>query len=187
MKTRALLRVGTLTVFSCLMAPASVLAAGGETFSHGCEVSAGTTLPQRGQGQYRFLGMLRVFQAAFYTAPETANPLGDIPRCLVIRYDRDFSAEQFQGVTRDGIRANLDAKTYASLAPRIEDYVRLYADVKEGDRYALIYVPGQGTKLTLNGKPRGTIAGRDFSAALFSIWLGENSMSKGLRRDLLGT
>jgi hypothetical protein len=62
-----------------------------------------------------------------------------------------------------------DAQTLEKLRPRIEKHNALYADVQPGDRYALTYVPGSGTELTLNGTPRGIIRGADFASAIFAI------------------
>jgi hypothetical protein len=56
-----------------------------------------------------------------------------------------------------------------------------------GDRYALTYLPGVGTELSLNGRPLGTIPGEDFAAALFSIWLGPHPLDDDLKRTLLAS
>jgi hypothetical protein len=58
--------------------------------------------------------------------------------------------------------------------------------VKPGDRYALTYVPGVGTELTLNGSPLGTVAGADFASAVFAIWLGPKALDESLKTQLLG-
>ena len=62
----------------------------------------------------------------------------------------------------------------------------MYVDVKPGDRYALTYVPGVGTELAFNGKPRGVIEGADFAAAYFAIWLGPQPLDNSLKEKLLG-
>jgi hypothetical protein len=62
----------------------------------------------------------------------------------------------------------------------------LYRDVKPGDRYALTYVPGVGTELALNGTRLGTVAGADFAAAVFAIWLGPKAIDDSLKTQLLG-
>ena len=61
----------------------------------------------------------------------------------------------------------------------------LYQDVEPGDRYALTYIPGVGTELSLNGEPQGLVEGREFSAALFGIWIGGTAMDEVLREELL--
>jgi hypothetical protein len=59
-------------------------------------------------------------------------------------------------------------------------------DVEPGDRYAITYVPGVGTELSLNGQTRGIIEGQDFASALFALWLGEKPFDKRFKADLLG-
>ena len=56
--------------------------------------------------------------------------------------------------------------------------------MKPGDRYALTYIPGVGTELALNGKPKGVIEG-DFAAAYFAIWLGAKPLDASLKAQLL--
>jgi hypothetical protein len=58
---------------------------------------------------------------------------------------------------------------------------------KEGDVIALDWVPGTGTRILLNGEPRGKpITGEDFYRALLRIWLGDDPVSKDLKKALLG-
>ena len=58
------------------------------------------------------------------------------------------------------------------LQSRIDNLAALYRDVKPGDRYALTYIPDEGTTLSLNGETLGSIPGDDFARAVFAIWLG---------------
>ena len=62
----------------------------------------------------------------------------------------------------------------------------LAVDVEPGDRYTLTYIPGEGTELALNGVPRGTIAGADFAAAIFTLWLGDKPIDERFKQSLLG-
>jgi hypothetical protein len=58
---------------------------------------------------------------------------------------------------------------------------------KQGDLIALDWLPGTGTRIVLNGEPRGKIiAGEDFYRALLRIWLGEDPAQESLKRALLG-
>ena len=50
----------------------------------------------------------------------------------------------------------------------------------------LDYIPGRGTRVTINGESKGLIAGRDFNNALLDIWLGEEPADKGLKKAMLG-
>ncbi|MDA8138151.1 MAG: chalcone isomerase family protein [Desulfobacteraceae bacterium] len=68
----------------------------------------------------------------------------------------------------------------------MEYHNSLYRDVKPGDRYALTYILGKGTQLSLNGTPLGLIPGAEFASALFAMWLGHNPMNEAFKEQLLG-
>ncbi len=48
------------------------------------------------------------------------------------------------------------------------------------------YTPGTGTEVAVKGKLKGTIPGKDFMEALFSIWFGKNPPSGDLKKGMLG-
>jgi hypothetical protein len=171
----------------CILAP-SVRAAQieGVEFAERYE-SGGTWLRLNGVGLLRYRIFLKGYVAALYLGEEVRaeRALADVPRRLEIEYFWSIPAEAFAKATRDGIERRVDAATIGRLAARIDQLNRLYEDVEPGDRYALTYVPGVGTELALNGKPRGVVEGADFSAALFAIWLGEQPLDEPLREQLL--
>jgi hypothetical protein len=142
----------------------------------------------RGSGMYEHWNWIDVFSAELYDLPKNrvGSVLRAVPKCLVLQYHRNFSAEQFADVTWEGIENNVGAIRLAKLAPRIKRFNALYREVQKGDRYSLSFVPGVGTVFAFNGKTRGTIEGDDFAAALFAIWLGKHSMDNDLRSSLLG-
>jgi Chalcone isomerase-like len=51
--------------------------------------------------------------------------------------------------------------------------------------HTLDYMSG-GTQISLNGTPRGTIAGEAFHRALLKIWLGNKPVQDDLKKSLLG-
>lgn len=57
---------------------------------------------------------------------------------------------------------------------------------KKGDRLLFVYRPGAGLEVQANGRPLGSIEGKDFSDALFRVWLGGKVSDKTLKKGLLG-
>jgi len=159
----------------------------GVTFSR--EVRAGdSTLTLRGYGLLRYMVFIKAYVAAFYL-PErirSENALGDVPKHLEIEYFHDINAQDFAKATTSSISRNLSLMTFQRLKPKIDEFNALYRDVKAGDRYALTYVPGNGTTLLWNGQPLGTVADEDFAVGLFGIWIGANPLDSDLKRLLLG-
>jgi len=132
--------------------------------------------------------LIRGCDIALYTpkgTPET-DVLGDIPRCLEFYYYRTIKAEQFATAAWDTLNKAFDKKVLDRNKAAIDKLHGIYKNVKKGDRYRLIYVPGKGTTLYLNGKALGTVEGSEFSKVYFSIWLGKKSLDEKLRARLLG-
>ena len=59
-------------------------------------------------------------------------------------------------------------------------------DAKKGDIYDVIYQPGQGISVEINGKRQGPIPSLEFKKAVFSIWLGEKPADAKLKKGMLG-
>lgn len=144
-------------------------------------------LQLRGTGLLRYRRVFKAYVAALYLE-ERARPdevLGEVPRRIEIEYFWPISADLFAQATVEGIARNVDAETLERLKAQIDALNALYRDIEPGDRYSLTYLPGRGTELAHNGAVRGVVAGDEFAAGLFAIWLGDNPLDEGLRRKLL--
>ena len=64
----------------------------------------------------------------------------------------------FGDAAEELLAGNLPPERIAAMRSRLDRLNRLYRDVEAGDRYRLTYVPGEGTTLSYNGQPLGTIA-----------------------------
>jgi len=148
----------------------------------------GVPLDLRGLATMTHRWIFTVSAAGFYTEPDAPleDPLADFPKRLEINYFYPIEAAQFADMTRHWVALNLSEAEYARVAGQVEDFNALYRDVTPGDRYALTYLPGRGTELSLNGRPLGRIAGHAFSRALFAIWLGGDPVDESVKAHLLG-
>lgn len=146
-----------------------------------------TALVLHGTGLMRYRYVIKAYVAALYLGErvDAEDVLDDVPRRLEIEYFWGIPAEAFARVTFEGIARNRGEAAAERMREAIDALSRLYADVAPGDRYALTYVPGVGTELSLNGVPRGVVEGAEFSSALFAIWLGEQPFDEALREQLL--
>lgn len=135
----------------------------------------------------RYRVVFKAYVAGLYLAPGVSpeRALEDVPRRLEIEYFWAIKGDDFRKVTFRGIERNVEPEVYAALMPSIERLNSFYRDVEPGDRYAITYLPGVGTELSLNGETLGVVEGADFAAALFSIWLGEDPLDRKLKDRLL--
>ena len=184
-------RVLSFIVVAALALPASVGQAAvkieGITFETSYRAND-TLLQLRGYGLLRYLVFIKAYVGAFYMPPgeDASRALGPTPRRLELSYFHAISAADFAEATRQKIADNVMPEALPAIAERLERFNGFYRDVQPGDRYALTYLPGKGTELSLNGTPLGNIEGEDFAAAVFAIWLGQAPIDEDFRDTLLG-
>ena len=149
--------------------------------------TVGTDLPMRGGALLRFI-FFKAYAGALYMPADIdhSQVLEAVPRRLELSYFHAISAEDFAKATRKKMAENVSKADMIILSERLERFNALYRDVQPGDRYALTYLPDQGTELSLNGQRLGLIAGDDFAAAVFSIWLGPQPIDRSFKKALLG-
>jgi hypothetical protein len=102
---------------------------------------------------------------------------------------RDLEAEQLLSAFNDGLKKNHAPGELAKLEPQMKQLDSIFAAVKavkKGDVVLLDYLPGTGTRVTVRGEDKGTIAGEEFNRALLRIWLGEQPADASLKKAMLG-
>ena len=153
---------------------------------------SGPELVLNGAGvRTRFI--FRVYVGALYLTHKLRSDAAVIedagPQRIALHMLRELSAEQFVAALEDGLRKNHIAEQLAALDQRVRQLRGIFAAIgaaKEGDAISIDYLPGIGTRITVNGKERGTVPGEDFHRALRRIWLGEQPADSDLKQALLG-
>ena len=135
----------------------------------------------------RYKYVIKAYVAALYLGSGVgpSDVLGDVPKRLEINYFWNLDGGDIAKAGDEILARNVDAATRVKLRSRLDQINALYENVKPGDRYALTYIPGVGTELTLNERRKGVIAGADFADAYFRIWLGEHPIDTSFRDKLL--
>ena len=96
-----------------------------------------------------------------------------------------ITSQKMEKATREGFSNSTGGNT-APLQKQIEEFIAVFkAEIKKGDVYEMVYLPGQGTAVLKNDKPACTIAGMDFKQALFGIWLCDKPAQKSLKKAML--
>ncbi|MFN2349850.1 MAG: chalcone isomerase family protein [Thioalkalivibrio sp.] len=172
-----------------LPAQASVVTVGDARFPTFMQSSDGKILELKGTGLARYAVVIRVYGAGLY-GPEGVPAARLLeqgePKRLEIEYFVDIEASDLTLAANTILEKQLAADALQALAPRIRQIHDAYRSVTPGDRYVMEYLPGEGTRLSLNGKTLVIVEGSDFARAYFGIWLGEEPLSLNLRNALLG-
>jgi Chalcone isomerase-like len=137
--------------------------------------------------------MFRVYVGALYVQKKTSAASAVISdagaKRIALYMLRELSSAQFVSALEDGLKNNHSAEELAKLDAAIKQLRAIFDAVKTakaGDVILIDYLPGAGTRITVNGAVRGTIPGDDFNRALLRIWLGDNPADGDLKKGLLG-
>ncbi len=183
----------TLLMVCCLLlcaVPALAREVAGVSIPESVAAADGTELVLNGAG-IRSKLFFKIYVAGLYLehpAADAATVLADTGHKRMLMhflYDK-VDREKLIGAWNEGFAGNLSEEARGTLAERIDKFNAMFDTVEEGDTIVLDYVPGQGTSVSVAGQARGVIEGKDFSDALFSIWLGAKPVTAELKRELLG-
>ena len=153
----------------------------------------GQTLTLNGVG-LRKRAIFKVYLNGLYVPQKSTDAATLInekgARRASLRMLRDVDADSFVSAFTDGLKNNLSEAQLAALKPQIDAFtatMKSVGEAKKGDVINFDYAPEGGTRITVNGQPRGDpIPGHDFYAAVMRIWLGDKPVDEGLKRGMLG-
>ncbi len=149
----------------------------------------GTVLKLNGMGVRKKL-FIKVYVGGLYLVKPghdaAAVIAADEPKEVVMHFlYSKVGKDKLVEAWRDGFAANSAARL-PMLQARLDQFCALWPDMKSGERAAITYLPGVGTKLEINGKDAGVIPGKDFADAMFAVWLGAKPADAGLKAGMLG-
>ena len=154
---------------------------------------AGTALQLNGAG-IRTRAVFKVYAAGLYV-PQKANSAAALlaqkgPRRVAIGMLRNVDAESFAGALNDGLKANLTEQQLAGFKAQVDSLnanLKAVGEAKKGDLIHFEFTPETGTRVLVNGQPRGSaIAGDDFFAAVLRVWIGDKPVDAALKKALVG-
>jgi hypothetical protein len=92
------------------------------------------------------------------------------------------------GALNDGLRNNHTEAQVAGFKSQIDALnanLKAVGEAKKGDVIHFEFVPDSGTRVTVNGQPRGSvIPGEDFFTAVLRIWIGDKPVDGDLKKGL---
>jgi hypothetical protein len=151
---------------------------------------AGKTLILNGLGiRQATVFKVDVYVAGLYLSQRSSDPAAILranePKRIHLVPVRDVDRGQIVEAMKEGFEKNVPAQV-AGLRAKIEQFTAWLPDFRKGTSATLTYLPSRGVEVAVNGVVKGTIEGSDFSAALFSLWIGPNPPNASLKQGLLG-
>ena len=97
-----------------------------------------------------------------------------------------LTSKKMEKATREGFKKATGGNV-EPIKVQIDQFCSVFKkEIKESDRYDLIYVPGKGVEVYINGEYTSVTEGLAFKQALFGIWLSDKPAQKSLKKAMLG-
>ena len=101
----------------------------------------------------------------------------------------ELTAKELIASLNNALAANHIPAELALIESRIRELNRMMhaiGVIKKGGVILIDYLPGKGTRVTVNGAEKITIKGGEFFQALLRIWIGKKPVDGRLRDAMLG-
>ncbi|RBP31020.1 chalcone isomerase-like protein [Marinobacter pelagius] len=179
----------SLILTAMLSGPASALTVEGvdvpETYQ-----AMGTELKLNGAGT-RSKWFMDLYVGGLYV-PESISDgeaviNADEPQAITLHIISGMiTSERMTEATLEGFKASTDGNM-APVQDDIDQFMAVFQEeIKEGDVFDLVYLPGEGVRVLKNGELRDTVGDLAFKKALFGIWLSDKPAQENLKERMLG-
>lgn len=153
----------------------------------------GQALQLNGAG-IRTRAIFKVYVAGLYVPQKSTDADALLaqkgPRRVAIHMLRNVDADTFATSLADGLKANHSEQQLAAFKAQSDALtatLKAIGEAKKGDAIFFEFTPEAGTRIVVNGQPRGNpITGEDFFTAVLRIWLGNRPADADLKKGMLG-
>lgn len=131
------------------------------------------------------------YTAGLYVPQKTSDLAGvlnnDAPAAIKLKImSKLITSKKMSESTMEGFTKS----TKGNIAPikkEIDEMINVFSsEIKLGDVYDMIYIPGKGTEIYKNGNLAATIEGVPFKKALFGIWIGDSPAQADIKSKMAG-
>lgn len=179
----------SLLLTAALVSPASALTVEGvevpETYS-----AMDTELKLNGAGT-RSKWFMDLYVGGLYV-PETISDgqaviNADEPQAITLHIISGMiTSDRMTSATMEGFENSTDGNL-APIQDDVDEFLSVFEEeIKEGDVFDLVYLPGEGVKVLKNGEQRAVVGDLEFKKALFGIWLSDEPAQEDLKEKMLG-
>lgn len=97
-----------------------------------------------------------------------------------------ITSDKMKSATMEGFE-NSTGGDLAAIKDDVDAFLDVFSEeIKDGDVFDLVYLPGEGVRVLKNGDQRATIGDLQFKKALFGIWLSDEPAQEDLKEKMLG-
>ncbi len=188
-------RATGILLFALFAAPAVALDVAGVHIEDRATLGkGGPQVVLNGAGVRHKMAVVQVYVGALYLAAKKTDPEEVIrdpgaKRVAMHILASEVTAKDLIASLNNALAANHIPAELALVEGRIRDLNRMMASIgtlRKGGVVLLDYVPGTGTRISVNGEEKLVVKGEEFFQAMLRIWIGRKPVDGRLRDAMLG-
>jgi hypothetical protein len=136
--------------------------------------------------------LIETYVGALYLEQPSSNPQtiinSDTHKRMVFHILlKKVGARRTAKALQEALLLNLSEQDHLDLTEEIEQMLSYFTGkMYAGDQSVFDYIPGIGTRVTINGQVKGIIPGKKYYDAMLAIWIGKNPVGRTFKDDILG-
>ena len=134
-----------------------------------------------GSGTFTYF-MMKIYSAELWVGPQGYGLT--TPFALDLRYARKLDGKKIAEASAEQME-KIGAGSAAERQAWLQRMMAIFPDVHAGSHITGVFVPGEGARFYLDGKPMASVNDTGFARAFFGIWLDPNTTAPALRKALL--
>lgn len=136
--------------------------------------------------------LIKTYVGALYLENPTTNPdviiNSESHKSMVFHVMmKRVGARRIATALQEALVVNLSEKEHKNLTQELDQMLSYFTGkMHAGEQATFDYIPGVGTRITINNEVKGVIPGKDYFKAMLSIWIGENPVGRSFKNEVLG-
>ena len=131
-----------------------------------------------------------VYSVALYLSTSSSDPLAIVtaeePKAIRMTFLQRVERGRLMAAFRKAVQNKPEARFVVVEARLNELEAVLPAEMTQGQVFSIVYVPGTGSSVGIEGGKSVRVEGRDLADALFGCWLSDHTDDPSLRDAMLG-
>lgn len=136
--------------------------------------------------------LIKTYVGALYLEDKSTDPQAILnsethKRMVFHVMMKRVGARRIANALQEALVVNLSEEEHNGLTKELEQMLSYFdGKMHAGEEAVFDYIPGKGTRITINDEVKGVIPGKDYFKAMLSIWIGDNPVGRDFKDDVLG-
>ncbi len=136
--------------------------------------------------------LIKTYVGALYLEEKSTDPQAILnsethKRMVFHVMMKRVGARRIANALQEALVVNLSEEEHNGLTKELEQMLSYFnGKMHAGEEAVFDYIPGKGTRITINDEVKGVIPGKDYFKAMLSIWIGDNPVGRDFKDDVLG-